>query len=327
MSYKSTDGLMRHLRENGIAISGSVEKRQLRNFGYYHGYKGYRFFIISNRKIPFTKYAEIAATIKFDSQLKALFYDKIMFIETAVKNIALECILKEAHSENIQDMYNNVVCGYHDCPAGSEQKTRKEAQENKLKLENMIQSYLSKAYKDNNPKVVHFYNNLGYSGVPLWALFEIFTMGDFGFLLSCLKFTTRDSISKAIGLDDIAIDTNRELIYKYIYTIKDLRNAIAHNAVIFDTRFRRIDPSPAMKAYLKQKLSLPYVNFKTIGDYLFLVCHYLKLLGVSKTEIKAFIRDFQRIISNYKDSVSQEVYSMVIHPDLTSRLESVKNII
>lgn len=44
MSYKTTDGLMRHLRENGIQIHGSKQKRQLINTGYYHGYKGYRFF-------------------------------------------------------------------------------------------------------------------------------------------------------------------------------------------------------------------------------------------------------------------------------------------
>ena len=44
MGYKTTDGLMRHLRDNGIAISGSAQKRQLINTGYYHGYKGYRFF-------------------------------------------------------------------------------------------------------------------------------------------------------------------------------------------------------------------------------------------------------------------------------------------
>jgi hypothetical protein len=42
MSYKTTDGLMRHLRENGIAISGSTQKRLLINTGYFHGYKGYR---------------------------------------------------------------------------------------------------------------------------------------------------------------------------------------------------------------------------------------------------------------------------------------------
>lgn len=44
MSYKTTDGLMRHLRDNGIDISGSKQKRQLMNTGYFHGYKGYRFF-------------------------------------------------------------------------------------------------------------------------------------------------------------------------------------------------------------------------------------------------------------------------------------------
>lgn len=327
MSYKSINGLMKHLRDNGIEINGSKQKQQLRNYGYYHGYKGYRFFQQSNKKIPFSKFDEIDATIRFDTQLKALFYDKIMFIETALKNIALECILKDANSENIQDMYDKVICGYHDCPVGSDNNTKKKAQIQKLKLENRIQSSLSNAYRDNNPKITHFYNNMGYSGVPLWALFEIFTLGDFGFLLECLKISSRKSISKAMDLDDVSIDTNRELIYKYVYTIKDLRNAIAHNSVIFDTRFRKIEPTPAMKAFLKQKFSLPYVNFKTIGDYLFLVCYYLQALSVTKTEIKGFIRDFEKIINNYQNSVSSQVYSIVIHPDLLGRIAKVKNYI
>ena len=71
MSYKTTDGLMRHLRENGINISGSKHKRQLINTGYFHGYKGYRFFKHSDKKIPFSSYDEIYATIQYDSQLKA----------------------------------------------------------------------------------------------------------------------------------------------------------------------------------------------------------------------------------------------------------------
>ena len=119
MSYKSIDGLMRHLRNNGISISGSAQKRQLMNSGYFHGYKGYRFFNNSSKRIPFVSFDEVYATIKYDSNLKALFYEKIMFIETAVKNIALQCIMDKSGSENIQDMYKNVVCGYHNCPASS----------------------------------------------------------------------------------------------------------------------------------------------------------------------------------------------------------------
>ena len=41
MSYKTTDGLMRHLCDSGVQINGSKQKRQLLNTGYFHGYKGY----------------------------------------------------------------------------------------------------------------------------------------------------------------------------------------------------------------------------------------------------------------------------------------------
>lgn len=326
MGYKNMDGLMRHLRKNGVTISGSTQKRQLMNTGYFHGYKGYRFYKTSNNRLPFTSYEEVYATVQYDTHLKALFYDKMMFIETAVKNIALECILNKANSENIQDMYDKVVCGYNNAPTGAIEEEKKDLQKRKLNLQNTIQTYLSRAYKDNNPKITHFYNNLSYSGVPIWALFEIMTMGDYGFLLSCLTNDTRDTISRKIGLN-VACDTNRELVYKYIFTLKDLRNAIAHNAVIFDTRFRNIDPTRAMKQCLIQEIGLPYVTFKTLGDYLMLICYYLKILKVPITEIKAFIRDFERITNDYSKAVKPQVSTIVIHPELQARLTILKNYI
>ena len=231
MGYKTTDALMRHLRDSGIAIQGAKQKKQLINTGYYHGYKGYRFFGHAGRKLPFTSYDEVYATIQYDSDLKALMYGKMMFIETAVKNIALESILVNANSESIQVMYDKVVSGYNNAP---------------------------------------------------------------GYLLSCLTYGVRDDISRRLGLN-VSCDTDRQLIYKYIYTLKDLRNAIAHNAVVFDARFRNIDPTNAMKQCLKLEIGLPYVNFKTIGDYIVLMCYYMKLLKVSKTEIKAFIREFESL--------------------------------
>lgn len=326
MGYKTTDGLMRHLRNNGITISGSTEKRQLMNTGYYHGYKGYRFFKTSSKRLPFTSYEEIYATIQYDSKLKSLFYGKMMFIETAVKNISLECILSEANSENIQDIYDKVVSGFKNAPTYADLQAKKKMQQNKLNLQDMIQGYLARAYREGNPNITHFYNNLSYSGVPIWALVEIMTLGDFGFLLSCLTINTREAISKKLGIR-LSMDTYRELVYKYLYTLKDLRNAIAHNAVIFDTRFRKIDPTPAMKRTLETEIGLPYVNFKSIGDYLILTCYYLKLLHVPKTEIKAFIREFERITDEYQAAVNGSVASMVIHPDLSSRLSILKKYI
>lgn len=326
MSYKTIDGLMRHLRENGIYISGSVQKRQLRNTGYFHGYKGYRFFGTSSNRLPFTSYDEVYATIQYDSKLKNLLYGKMMFIETAVKNIALESILQYTKSENIQDMYDKAVSSYKNCPATFTSDQKKKAQQNKLNLEGTIQSSLTRAYKSENPKITHFYNNVGYSGVPLWSLFEILTLGDFGFLLSCLTYDVRDDISRRLGLN-LSTDTNRQLVYKYIYTLKDLRNAIAHNSVIFDTRFRNIDPTRAMKRCIEQEIGLPYVNFKSISDYIILMCYYMKLLGGSKTEIKAFVRDFEKITDDYRNSVNPSVSNIVIRPDLSTRMSSLRKYI
>lgn len=67
---------MRHLRDNGISISGSSQKQQLINTGYFHGYKGYRFFVSSSNRLPFTSYNEINATIQYDTKLKSLLYGK-----------------------------------------------------------------------------------------------------------------------------------------------------------------------------------------------------------------------------------------------------------
>ncbi len=249
-----------------------------------------------------------------------------MFIETAVKNIALESILVNANSESIQNMYDKVVSGYNNAPQSATIEQRRKMQQNKLNLQDIIQSNLARAYRNNNPQITHFYNNIGYSDVPIWALFEILMMGDFGYLLSCLTYSVRDDISKRLGIN-LSCDTNRQLIYRYIYALKDLRNAIAHNSVVFDTRFRKFAPDNAMKQCLKLEMGLPYVNFKTIGDYIVLMCYYLKLLKVSGTEISEFIFQIEKIMECYKKMVSADITAIVIHPDTILRMESIKNFI
>lgn len=325
-NYKSTDGLMRHLRDNGIDISGSRQKRLLINSGYFHGYKGYRFYKDASNRLPFTSFDEVYATIEFDTKLKSLFYGKIMFVETALKNIALDTIINEIQSNRIQDMYDKVISSYNNSPAGTSDEKRKEMQKNKLSLQGTIQSVISNAYKKENPKITHFYNNINYSEVPIWALFEILTMGDFGYLLSCLTIDMREKISRKIGIN-LSCDTYRVLIYKYVYALKDLRNAVAHNDVIYDTRFRKIDPTRAMKQCLKIEIGIPYINFRTLGDYVILVCYFLKLLKVSKTDIKAFIREFEKITDEYITSVNSSISAITVHRELGARMLTLKNFI
>ena len=88
-----------------------------------------------------------------------------------------------------------------------------------------------------------------------------------------------------------------------------------------------MDPSSAMRKCLVNEIGLPYVNFKSIGDYIILICYYLKMLGLPKTTIKTFIREFEKITDDYKMAVNANVSKMVIHPDLASRMNLLKNYI
>lgn len=67
------NSLMKHLRENGVQISGSTQKRKLRRIGYYHGYKGYRFAGTSLNRLPITDFDEIVALHDFDMRLNRYF--------------------------------------------------------------------------------------------------------------------------------------------------------------------------------------------------------------------------------------------------------------
>ena len=71
-SPQTINGLMRHLRNDcKIQISGSYQKQQLTSYGYYHGYKGYRFAGNSYRQIPYSDFSEVVAVIEYDNNLKA----------------------------------------------------------------------------------------------------------------------------------------------------------------------------------------------------------------------------------------------------------------
>lgn len=253
-------------------------------------------------------------------------YGKMMYIETAVKNIALECIMKKANSESIQCMLDKTVSGYSNAPNGASVDKRKKLQSNKLQLKKTIQSNISYAYGKSNPKITHYYNSTTYTDVPIWALFETMTMGDFGYLLSCLTIDVREDVSRKVGLN-LSSDTNRELIYKYLYALKDLRNAVAHNDAVFDTRFRKCGVSKPMKQCLITEIGVPYMNFETLGDYIILIAYFCKILKVPKNEINTFVREYEKITKAYEKSVNQSVVSMVIHKDLTSRMGILKKYI
>lgn len=133
----------------------------------------------------------------------------------------------------VSQIYSNLMTDYK---SFSNQSDRyKNAYKKRLDTYNRIQNVIATSYASDNNIVSHYLKND--ESVPIWAIFEIITLGEFGNLISTFDLSTRKNISKDLGLN-IAFDSSGRLVENIIFLIKDLRNAIAHNNIIFDTRFR-----------------------------------------------------------------------------------------
>ena len=112
--------LMKYLRNHhSITVKGN-QAQALRNIGYYHGFKGYRFIRNPSQRIPLTSLDEVIALNTFDMQLKTLFYPKVMFIENALKSYVIESILLDSKSENLDVIFNKSITNYRSYRRGSD---------------------------------------------------------------------------------------------------------------------------------------------------------------------------------------------------------------
>ena len=127
--------------------------------------------------------------------------------------------------------YSNTVTDYKTYQKGS--KAYMEAFKKRMNLQMKINSALVRDYQKGKDIETHFFNND--KTIPVWAIFESLTLGEFGNFFECVNQPTRVSTSRLLGLPT-NFDADGELISFIIYVLRDLRNAVAHNSVIFDTR-------------------------------------------------------------------------------------------
>ncbi len=319
MNPKSINALMAIMRdEKNIQIKGSLQKRKLRIMGYFHGYKGYRYYNSPNRLFPYNNFNEVQAVYDFDMKLKTIFYSRIMFIETAIKNYSLEVILSETNSSRFADVYSSIMDDYKSYTVGS--NNYKNAMNERMFVRNKIYSNISRDYGKNNI-IKHYYDTD--RPVPIWAIFEILSLGEFARFIKCLNRSTRLKISKSVGID-LNMDTNGRLVEKIVFTIKDLRNAVAHNNTVFDTRFRTNKINQDICNYISSKTGISGINFKTIVDYLILISFVMKLLECNKTEITSFINQFETACENFRKQVPMNIYSKIVYTDTRRKLSALK---
>ena len=331
---KTVDGLMKYMRDDkGIQIHGSSQKRKLRNIGYYHGFKGYRYINQPKNSISYTDFNEILAIYDFDTKLKTLLYPQVMFIETALKNYVLEILLKNANSDSFIDIYTKLLTNYKSLsPVGktfSSSKDRercensyKNALKRRLELRDRIYNVQTKAYSNKNKIAVHYFQKD--LNLPIWSIFELISLGEFGHLVSCIEAKTRRDISMSLGIKQ-SDDTNAMLPQRIIYAIKDLRNAIAHNDVIFDARFKSGNIDKQLSNAVQNATGTSNLNFSTITDYIILVVYILNLFEVPKSDLKKILIEYKKLTAYLRNHISISVFNKIIYTNINNTIQTVLN--
>lgn len=316
---KSINSLMKYMREaKGIHIKDSSDKRKLRNMGYYHGYKGYRYHNNPANMYGFKSFDEIQAIYDFDMGMKTMFYPEIMFLETAFKNYALEVILDEAKSKRFADVYAKLLTDYKAYAIGS--NDYKKAIKKRMDLRNKVYSLISRDY-GKRFIVNHYYDKD--QPLPIWAIFELISLGEFGNFIDCQNQNTRKGISKSVGIRT-TYDSDGKLLPQIVYALKDLRNAVAHNNTVFDTRFKTGKVNQRIGKCISAETGINNITFDTIVDYVILISFMMKLLKCPKTKIHSFIRTYEKNCEELRGKVSTSIYSTIVHTDTRKKLSLLK---
>lgn len=252
-------------------------------------------------------FAELRAVADFDTTLKGLFYPVLMKLEMSMKNQALVEILEAAASSVLSEVYSRVMPG-----------NKKDGMKGKLEVIHSSNGVLLNSYRHRDRIVRHYYDGPD-GAVPLWALMEVITLGHFAKFLEQLSDPVLNDIAASWGIKRKYGD----LAPHFVLAVKDLRNCVAHNGVVFDTRFANAKVRKPLSKTLKIEIGYPAatkMEFDTITDYLILLVFLACAMSFPKREIVGLIKDFELATETLYTKVPFAAFSMIVHADHRSKI-------
>lgn len=320
---KSTTGLMAHMRErHNIKISGNSSRRDLLNMGYYHGYKAYRFVRGKENRLEITEFSQIKAVYDFDLGLKTLFFPTLIRMETALKNRVLDYIVSD-NSVEIEVIYNDKLNDFSAKKPGTGKY--KEKVKKKLNFRAKMDGTIAYYYGNGNPSIQHFFHNN--KPVPIWAYFEVITLGEFGNFINCLTCDDRIGILRDIGINHSGLNQNGRILENIVFAINALRNATMHNSVIFDCRFNNQNYSKQIKTYLEAQTGISGITFESAIDFFILLIYLEKNIGISRVELRKTAKAFNKLKEKLYKNIPGKSYFEILGSDIRKKTLDLENYI
>ena len=147
--------------------------------------------------------------------------------------------------------------------------------------------------------------------IPVWAIFETLALGEFGTLYDCACTNVKLYVSNIMKLPT-NLDSDGMNTKFFIFTVKDLRNAIAHNNVIFDTRFKTGKIDQRLVTLLETEVGISNIDFKYMDAYIIMITYFLRKMGETKTACKQFVASYQQQTEYLRNELPINIYNQVV---------------
>ena len=123
------------------------------------------------------------------------------------------------------------------------------------------------------------------------------------------------------------LDSDGKLTEYIIYTIKELRNAVAHNNTVFDTRFQTSRINQRLISLLETETGITNLDFRYIDAYVVLITYILRKMGETKTSCKQFISAFITCTDTLRSQLSAtaNVCNQILGTQQRSHLSTLQN--
>ena len=117
-----------------------------------------------------------------------------------------------------------------------------------------------------------------------------------------------------------AIDTNCTLLSSMLYTIKSLRNSVAHNNIIFDTRFKDRKISSILKKWIEKETNIQNITLYSLIDYIIIVCCLLKRVDFNATRAIQLVSTYREESLHLQRLVAPEIHTKIMQQNVTQKI-------
>lgn len=250
-----------------------------------------------------------------------------MFIETSLKSHAIETCI-ELCSSDFLEVYDKLLDKYKKYPINSEKYKRTlKANHN---FRNIAFTCISERYirecqsQGEKNKMITHYQNKG-KQIPLWAILEILTLGQFGILVQTMNDKTSIKLADNLNVFYSNTDENGRLVETLVFFFRDLRNAVAHNSIIFDCRFMESNPPKKIKRFVMEETGIQ-ANFKHFDDFIVLLVVFLLKLEYTQKEMKHMISGYVNNTERLRKKVPIEIYNKILGTQTNKKMSILLNL-